>query len=159
MIGMRTLKTALAASLCMLIYQVLFKNLQNLGPFYAAIAAVISMQPTTNRTKKIAINRIIGTIIGGMYSTFLFSIYLLLNIATINFLFIFVGTLLIIITCNKLGFSSGISTGCIVLIGAFTLDYPSSPFFHAFFRTIDTTIGVIIAYYVNYLLPGGEIKN
>lgn len=156
MIGLRTFKTAVAVSACLLIYTLFVPNALYIGPFYACIAAVISMQPTTDKTKHIAYNRVIGTIIGGLYSAVLYSLYLFVGIELLDFGFVFIGIILTIVTCNKFGFSSGISTGCIVLIGAFTLDFPTTPFLHAVFRTVDTTVGVIIAYYINLLLPGGS---
>lgn len=156
MIGLRTIKTALSVSICILLYSILIPNALYLGPFYACIAAVISIQPTSEKTKHVALNRVIGTIIGGVYSALLFEIYTFLQVSILSFIFVFVGVILIIITCNKFSFTSGITTGCIVLIGAFTLDFPTSPFLHAMYRTIDTTIGVVLAYYINLLLPGGD---
>lgn len=156
MIGLRTIKTAVAVALCLLLYTLLIPNSPYLGPFYACIAAVISLQPTTEKTKLIAKNRVIGTMIGGFYSAILYSLFILIDIDLLNFVFVFIGVIITIITCNKFGYASGISTGCIVLIGAFTLDFPTSPLLHALFRTIDTSIGVVIAYYINLLLPGGD---
>lgn len=156
MIGMRTLKTAIAVALCILFYNICLPNAMYLGPFYGSIAAVISIQPTTLKTKHIAKNRIIGTMIGGLYSAVLYSGFIYLGYNCLDFLFVFIGILLTIITCNKFGFSAGISTGCIVLIGAFTLELDTSPLLHALYRTIDTTVGVLIAYLVNKYLPGGD---
>lgn len=158
MIGLRTFKTAVAVSICFALYSLVAPNSQIFGPFYACIGAAISLQPTIDRSKHIAINRVIGTIIGGLYSAVLFSIFVHVGIARIEFLFVFAGIILTIITCNKFGYTSGISTGCIVLIGAFTLDFNTTPLIHAIARTIDTSIGVIIAYYVNVILPGGEVR-
>lgn len=158
MIGLRTLKTAIAVSLCLLLYTLMIPNSLYLGPFYACIAAVISIQPTTEKTKYIAKNRVSGTMIGGIYSAILYSLYILLGVDFLAFAFVFLGIIITILTCNKFGFASGISTGCIVLIGAFTLDFPTSPFLHAVFRTVDTSIGVVIAYYINLWLPGGDIE-
>ncbi len=156
MIGLRTFKTAVAVASCLLLYTLFVPNWQYIGPFYACIAAVISLQPTTEKTKKVAQNRVIGTVIGGLYSALLFTLYAGLGIELLNFIFVFCGIIAVIVTCNKFGFNSGISTGCIVLIGAFTLDFSTSPLLHAMFRTIDTTIGVVIAYYINLWLPGGD---
>lgn len=159
MIGFRTLKTAIAVALTLLIYDILVPANQVFGPFYACIAAVISIQPTLDKSKHIAINRVIGTMIGGVYSAILFSLFLIIGIVNLNFLFVFIGIILTIITCNRFGYTSGITTGCIVLIGAFTLDFSTTPLIHALARTVDTTLGVIIAYIINYLLPGLETNN
>lgn len=157
MIGMRTFKTAIGVSLCMFVYILFVPVSENMGPFYACIAVVISMQPTSQKTKHIAINRVIGTMLGGITSAIFYSFYKQIGIHLLSPLFLFLGVILIIIVCNKLGFQSGISTGCIVLIGAFTLEFPNSPFLHALYRTIDTTVGVILAYIVNIALPGGSL--
>ncbi|MDT2191533.1 FUSC family protein [Paenibacillus larvae] len=59
-IGMRNVKTAIAVLLCILILRLF----QIESPFYACIAAVITMQNTVEDSYETGINRIIGTLIG-----------------------------------------------------------------------------------------------
>lgn len=154
MIGMRTFKTAVAVALCFLFYNLFLPNSIHFGPFYSGIAAVMTMQASIEESKKIGINRVLGTLVGGIYSAIVFSIYSYVGIYELNFIFIFIGIILTIITCNKLNLSAGIGTGCIVLIGAFGLDLTTGPLVHSVFRTIDTLNGVVIAIIVNKVLPG-----
>lgn len=59
-IGMRNIKTALSVFLCVVIFQIF-----NMGsPFYAAIAAIISMQSSVIDTFKTGKNRVLGTFLG-----------------------------------------------------------------------------------------------
>lgn len=61
-IGMRILKTFIAVYLCFLIY--LLRGEQG-SPFYSTIAAILCMQPYVSNSFKVAMNRTLGTFIGG----------------------------------------------------------------------------------------------
>lgn len=159
MIGMRTLKTAIAVSLCFVLYNIFLPNSTHFGPFYSGIAAVMTIQPSLDASKEIGFTRIFGTIVGGIYSAIVFSLYTYIAIPELNFVFIFFGIILTIITCNKLNISAGIGTGCIVLIGAFGLDLTTGPLIHSMYRTIDTLTGVTIALVINKILPGPQLKD
>lgn len=154
MIGMRTFKTAVAVALCFLFYNIFLPNSLHFGPFYSGIAAVMTIQPSLEESKHIGFNRIFGTLVGGIYSAIVFTMYSYIGISELNFVFVFIGVILTIITCNKLNLSAGIGTGCIVLIGAFGLEFVTGPLTHSLFRTIDTLVGVIIALMINKILPG-----
>lgn len=60
-IGMRIVKSALAVFVCLLI-----DRLRGGMPFYAAIAAILCMQPDVANSLKTAANRVIGTLVGGL---------------------------------------------------------------------------------------------
>ncbi|KAF5082660.1 HAD hydrolase family protein [Acetobacterium wieringae] len=61
-VGMRIFKTFIAVYLCFLIY--LLRGEQG-SPFYSAIAAILCMQPYVSNSFKVAMNRTLGTFIGG----------------------------------------------------------------------------------------------
>nr|WP_320024405.1 HAD hydrolase family protein [uncultured Acetobacterium sp.] len=61
-IGMRIFKTFIAVYLCFLIY--LLRGEQG-SPFYSTIAAILCMQPYVSNSFKVAMNRTLGTFIGG----------------------------------------------------------------------------------------------
>ena len=62
-IGLRNIKTALAVAICMVIFQVIGRE----NAFYACIAAVICMKDTVSSSFTMGKNRLIGTIIGGLF--------------------------------------------------------------------------------------------
>ena len=62
-VGLRILKSALAVFLCFVVYLVR----QDGMPFYSAIAAVLCMQPYVRHSFTAALNRTVGTLIGGAY--------------------------------------------------------------------------------------------
>ena len=64
-VGMRIIKSAVAVFLCFLVY--LFR--QDGVPFYSVIAAVLCMQPYVSHSVRVALNRCIGTLIGGVFGT------------------------------------------------------------------------------------------
>ncbi|MGD9475244.1 MAG: aromatic acid exporter family protein, partial [Eubacteriaceae bacterium] len=61
-IGMRTFKTFVAVYLCFLIY---ILRGQEGSPFYSSIAAILCMQPYVQNSLNVALNRTIGTLMGG----------------------------------------------------------------------------------------------
>ncbi len=65
-IGMRIVKSAIAVFICFLIYFIRGDGI----PFYSAIAAILCMQPYVANSKKVAWNRTIGTIVGGIFGMF-----------------------------------------------------------------------------------------
>ncbi len=63
-LGMRAVKSAVAVGLCLVIYAL--RGFQGI-PFYSALAALQCMQPYHASTKKMAIQRVTGTLIGSVY--------------------------------------------------------------------------------------------
>ncbi|WKY46208.1 FUSC family protein [Eubacteriaceae bacterium ES2] len=61
---MRTFKTFIAVYLCFLIYIV--RGGQG-SPFYSSIAAILCMQPYVQNSMNVALNRTIGTLMGGQW--------------------------------------------------------------------------------------------
>lgn len=62
-IGLRIIKSAVAVFLCFVVYELRGE----VGiPFYSAIAAILCMQPYVGSSKKVALNRVIATFLGGL---------------------------------------------------------------------------------------------
>ncbi|AOY75356.1 hypothetical protein BJL90_05245 [Clostridium formicaceticum] len=61
-IGLRTIKTGIAVTVSLVISNMLRIE----SPFFAAIAAIIAMQPTVSDSWKTGVNRILGTVIGAI---------------------------------------------------------------------------------------------
>lgn len=63
-IGQRLIKTAVAVFLCLVIY--ILRGYQGMV-VQSAIAAIICMQPYADSSKRVAVNRVISTVMGGLW--------------------------------------------------------------------------------------------
>lgn len=152
-IGMRNIKTAVAAALCALIYYFLDRS-----PAFACIGAVFGMGSDLEDSKLNGGNRLFGTLIGGLLAMALFRVYLIFcphgGRTLLLVPLIFIGTVVLIRLC-QLFWVGGVQPGgvvlCIVLFNTPVDTYIS----YALNRIFDTAIGVIVALLVNSMLPGG----
>lgn len=141
-IGMRNIKTALSVFLCVVIFQVF-----NMGSsFYAAIAAIISMQSSVVDTFKTGKNRMLGTFLGA----FIGLIFALIGPA--NPLLIGLGIIIIISVSNWLGWNKSISIAGVVFIAIMVNLNGKSPWTYSFYRIVDTLVGISIAVLINYFI-------
>ncbi|MEG2813151.1 MAG: aromatic acid exporter family protein [Oscillospiraceae bacterium] len=148
-IGLRSIKTAITIFLVLLV-AVIFKR-QN--TFYSAIAAAVCMQPSYQKTFKLGINRLIGTIIGGTFG------YLLLELSTVIphyrdrwfIIIIPISILIVIYFCNIVQVQGAISICCIVFcsVAANSQRVVDSAFIYVLDRVIDTAIGIVLAILVD----------
>lgn len=149
-IGKRILKSSLAVFLCLLIY--MFRQEEGIV-FYSCIAAVLCIQQDVKTTKKVALNRIEGTFLGGIVGmlTLLFiqqvlpSEYLLLSYFVIAFMII------PIIYCTVvLHITSAAYISCVVFM-SITVSHAMdmNPYIFAFDRILDTLIGIFVAIVIN----------
>ena len=141
-IGMRTIKTAIAASLTILISQLF--NFRS--PFFAGIAAIIAMQSSVSESFSSAKNRMYGTIVGAIIAL-LFSL-----IAPENPFFIGIGIIIIIYTCNIFGWKKSVQISTIVFLSIILNYEEGSRVSYAFYRTVDTLFGLIIGTLINYFI-------
>ena len=70
-VGLRNLKTALAATLCAILYAIVGRN-----PTFACIGAIFGMGADMNDSWESGANRLIGTVLGGVLGLGLFWVYL-----------------------------------------------------------------------------------
>ena len=153
-IGMRNIKTAVAAALCALVY--LFFPTRS--PAFACIGAIFGMGGNLEQSKLHGGNRFFGTIIGGFIGMLMFRIHLIFypegGITWMLVPLVFLGTVLLILCCQKL-WVGGIQPGgvvlCIVLFNTPVDSYIS----YSLNRIFDTGVGVLVALLVNSLFPGG----
>lgn len=140
-IGMRNIKTGIAAMICVLVGNLFLDN-----TFYAVISCIISMQNTFKASLKAGINRISGTIVGGIIG-FLFAL-----ISPGNPILCGLGIMSSIYVCNLLGLRLGTNVACVtfsaIQLGVGTAD----PITYSVFRVIDTSVGVVIGIIVNYFI-------
>lgn len=141
-IGMRNFKTALAVSLCIIIFQVF-----NIGsPFYAAIAAIISMQSSVVDSFKTGKNRILGTFLGALVGL-IFAL-----IGPSNPLLIGIGIIIIISISNWLKWNKSITIAGVVFIAIMVNLNGKSPWVYSLNRITDTIIGIVLAVLINYFI-------
>ena len=150
-VGMRNLKTALAAALCALAYYFLDRS-----PAFACIGAIFGMGADMEDSRRNGGNRLFGTMIGGLLGMALFRIYLLVHPDGESSLLlvplVFVGTVLLIILC-QIFWVGGVQPGgvvlCILLFNIPVESYVS----YAVNRIVDTAVGVLVALLINSLIP------
>lgn len=151
-IGMRNFKTALAATLCALLYFPFKRN-----PTFACIGAIFGIGSDMDNSWLNGGNRLFGTIIGGFLGMILFRLYIIFypdgEMHPLMLLFIFVGVVLVVLTSLFFKWPGAIQPGgvvlCIILFNTPVETYIS----YALNRMLDTAIGVVIALLINLLLP------
>ena len=152
-VGMRNLKTALAATLCAFLYAFFDRN-----PTFACIGAIFGIGSDLKSSKISGGNRLFGTIIGGLLGMVLFYIYIQFypnpssSFRFMLFLLLFIGIILLVLICQKLLLPGAIQPAgvvlCIILFNTPIASYITYPLN----RILDTGIGVIVGIAVNMFL-------
>ena len=153
-VGMRNIKTSLAAAICALIYAFFPTR----SPAFACIGAIFGMGSDLENSKLNGGNRFFGTIIGGLIGIVLFRFYLIFYPEGGHHLLLvpltFVGTMLLIVLCQMF-WVGGVQPGgvvlCIVLFNTPVESYVT----YSLARILDTGIGVLAGLVVNSCFPGG----
>ena len=152
-IGMRNLKSAVAAAICALIYYFLGRS-----PAFACIGAIFGTGRDYGDSKLQGGNRFFGTLIGGLLGMGLFRIYLIFypqgGRHLLQIPLVFIGTVILIMLCQRF-WVGGVQPGgvvlCILLFNTPVETYIS----YSIYRIVDTGFGVLVAMVVNSLFPGG----
>ncbi len=149
-VGARIQKTALSVFICMIISHVLGGD----SPFYACIAAVICLQNSHENTVKMGINRMIGTMIGGIagvLSTFLFIKF---NNYYLDAIIVSLLCIVVIYVCTLLKKPGSVTIACIVLLANTVLIKGEPSYIYTINRILETFLGIIVATLVNrFVLP------
>jgi len=149
--GLRNIKTALTATLCIIGYT-LYGRPEGLP--LACIAIFICMQDSVDKTWKVGKDRALGTLLGGILGSLVGLIRVLDQHLAVLAGAAFVGIVLYIFVCSLLKITGsvviGLSTYIIIVFGpqAGIVD----PIHLAFDRTLDTMIGLILGGTVNALV-------
>lgn len=149
-IGQRIIKSAIAVFLCFVVS--LFRQQQGIV-FYSCIAAVLCIQQDTKNTKKVAWNRIVGTLIGGIMGMFVLQFirsfisdeFLIIQYFVISFMIIVVIYITLLVRKPSASYIS-----CVVFLSV-CVSHASdvTPYLFALNRIFDTLIGIGVAYVVN----------
>lgn len=141
-IGMRTLKTGIAVVITLYLGQTFLVS----NAFYAVIGTIFALQNTMKSSLVAGKNRLLGTVVGAIVG-FIFAQFQLHNP-----IFIGLAVIMTIVFCNSFKISSSIiiaSTVCVsILIGIQGQD----PLIYSVLRTTDTSIGIIVGIFVNYVI-------
>lgn len=146
-IGMRTIKTAIAVILTLIICDVF--NITN--PFFAAIAAIIAMETSISGSLLIARERMYGTIIGASIAllfTFLFPV---------NYFSIGLGVLIVIYICDLFQWQNTIKISTIVFIAILLGFEEDGQVQYAIYRTLDTLLGLTVGTLINYFVYPNKV--
>ncbi len=146
-IGMRIIKTALAAGICLETFYLL--NLgSNINGVYAAVAATICMKSSLQQTVRTGIDRTVGTVIGSA-TGILFLFLTRLVPEPYSALITTVGVVCVIYLCNifKLQFSVTISVVVYLVILVVPREIP--PLLYGIARLGETLFGIFVAFVVN----------
>ncbi len=157
-VGMRNIKTAIAATLCAFIYAFFERN-----PTFACIGAIFGMGSDFKDSKRSGGNRLFGTIIGGLIGMALFYIYIQYypeptsNFRIMLFELLFVGIIILVLVCQLFVVPGAIQPAgvvlCIILFNTPVDAYITYPLN----RIFDTAMGVIIGIAVNMLISRERI--
>ena len=155
-VGMRNIKTAVAATLCALIYLPIQRN-----PTFACIGAVFGMGTDMGNSWLNGGNRLFGTIFGGLIGMALFSLYIRVypegGLHLLMLPLLAVGVIALILVSQIFHWPGAIQPGgvmlCIVLFNQPVDTYIA----YSINRIIDTGIGVLISMGVNLLFPRERI--
>lgn len=152
-VGMRNVKTALAATLCALLYAFFDRN-----PTFACIGAIFGMGSDFKNSKLNGGNRLFGTIVGGLIGMVLFYIYIQFypkptsNFRFMLFELLFIGIIILVLVCQTLVIPGAIQPAgvvlCIILFNTPVEAYITYPLN----RIFDTAIGVLVGIAVNMLI-------
>lgn len=160
-IGMRNIKTAMAAMICAFLYFLVDRN-----PTFACIGAIFGMGGNKEQSILGGGNRLFGTIIGGFIGMGLFGIYAHFypessanfNYKPVMLLLIVIGVILLILIAQIIHWPGAIQPGgvmlCIILFNTPVDTYVA----YSLNRIFDTAIGVIISFIVNMSLPEARWK-
>lgn len=152
-IGMRNLKSAIAAALCALIYILLDRS-----PAFACIGAIFGTGRDYGDSKLQGGNRFFGTLIGGLLGMGLFRVYLIFypqgGRHLLQIPLVFVGVIVLVLLCRRF-WVGGVQPGGVVLCILLFNTPVESYVRYSIARIVDTGVGVLVAMLVNSFFPGG----
>ena len=151
-VGLRNVKTALAATLCALLYLPFGRS-----PAFACIGAIFGLGTDMGHSWLSGGNRFFGTIIGGFIGMAMFRIHICFypNGET-NWLMaplLFLGVILLIMACLLFKWPGGIQPGGVVLCIILFNTPVDTYVMYSINRMLDTGVGFGMALLVNLLLP------
>lgn len=142
-IGLRTVKTAVAVLLSMIVVN--FFGTTSSKLFFAVLGALAAVQPTFSESLESCIIQIIGVFVGAVIGGALVLAHVPAMLAAS------IGIVIVIILCNAFRISSSAGLACIIVV-CMCLDGETKPITYAITRIWDTAIGLTIGMAINTLV-------
>lgn len=154
-LGMRTIKSALAVFLCILVFHVTNRGI----PMIAALSAVFSLRQDLITTLSFGRSRIIGNTIGGLLGIIYFFVQNYFhNDFLVELFFLPFLVIVVIIVSDGINNNSGIISAVSTLL-LISLSIPQDEsILYAIQRVLDTFIGTFIAIGINFFLKPPKIE-
>lgn len=149
-IGMRIIKTVIAVFLCGL-----FAHFRGESAFYSMIAALACLQNTKTQTIKSSVDRMVGTLIGGLVGIVVvhgMNALGVLNLDLLRYLALSLLLIPIIEICLVLKKPDCATMACMVFM-CMIVDPGNKPIIYSIERLFETFVGVVLACGINILLP------
>ncbi|MDT2829046.1 aromatic acid exporter family protein [Enterococcus viikkiensis] len=145
-LGMRTIKTALAVMLCILLFYLTDRG----SPLIAALAAVFSLRQDLTTSISFGRSRVLGNSLGGLFAMIFYYIQSFFkNDFYVELFLLPFFVILVIVLSDGINNNSGIiSAIATMLLIAFSIPQGES-ILYALNRVLDTFIGTIIAISLN----------
>lgn len=142
-LGLRTIKTAVAAVIAMLAVGVYGANEDNV--FFAIMGAMVAMEPTFKASLEACLTQIIGVLFGAVVGVALLALRL-------PYLVIMgIGIVLVIVLYNGLQIRFSPTLACFIVV-TLCIDPEISPIPYALERVWDTAIGLVVGMAINMLV-------
>lgn len=142
-IGLRTIKTAIAVIISMIIVEFLGASESKL--IFAMLGAMASVQPTFKESVESSLTQIIGVVFGATLAVMLQFLRLPPLLAT------GIGIVLVITLYNMLNLRFSPGLPCLIVV-MLCVDPEERPLFYALERVWDTTIGLFVGMLLNMLV-------
>ncbi|MGC6770476.1 FUSC family protein [Enterococcus sp. LJL128] len=154
-LGMRTLKSALAVMVCIL----LFKLFDRGAPMIAALAAVFSLRQDLTTSLSFGKSRVIGNSLGGGLALLYFVVQQhFSNDFLVELFFLPFLVILVIVLSDGMGNNSGIISAIATML-MIALSVPQGEsMYYAFERVLDTFIGTFVAISINFLIRAKPVE-
>jgi uncharacterized membrane protein YgaE (UPF0421/DUF939 family) len=152
---MRTVKTALAVLIVMLLYvgASYLDVANNFDAFLAVTAAIICMQDSVKNSITIGLGRLEGVVVGALLGLGIMSVDLAFHNVALHLVLVVLGTIILIAVCNLLDINKAIIMGCVVFfLIVLQTTGAMSPLESSIRRFLDTAVGMVIAITINHLI-------
>lgn len=146
-IGMRTLKTLVALGITFLIAWLVNYD----TPFYAGIAAILTIQPTPKKSIEYGKQRMVGTLVAGVISVLMVLVYGYMPHKLLEYLCLIIAVLIGFILCNLIKCKSSCAICGIVILAVMINHLTQDKYYYVISRVIETLVGIIVATGVNFI--------
>lgn len=155
-IGMRNIKTSTSVFLCLLVFEIINRD----NAIQACIAAIICMQNTIDDSFKKGIERVFGTILGGIIGALVLFFVETFGHEELLLFIIPLGIIILIEICVGLNLKQSVVICCVVYLSILiTKKHEGGYILYTINRVVDTTLGIMITIFVNkYMKIPDDVK-